>query len=77
MHPPLLFIAMVDELRRQLKESREELKKRGKIIEKLTEKITELRKIKHTYQKREKRQSLSKDKSSVRCVLIDDNPSLT
>ena len=59
---------MVDELRRQLKECREELKKRAKVIEKLTEKITELRKIKHTYQKREKRQSLSKDKSSVRCT---------
>lgn len=56
---------MVDELRRQLKECREELKKRANIIAKLTEKITELRKIKHTYQKREKRQSLSKDKISV------------
>jgi len=54
--------AIIEDLRRQLKEARAELKKSAVIMEKLQMRVMELRKTRHLNQKREKRALASKDK---------------
>ena len=57
--------ALVEELRRELKACKEELRRSGRTIERLTNKVHELRRTKHTIMKREKRLVEGKDKSLV------------
>lgn len=57
--------ALVEVLRRELKACKEELKRSSKAIERLTQKVTDLRRTKHTVMKREKRLVQGKEKSLV------------
>ena len=54
--------ATIEDLRRQLKEARAELRKSAAIMEKLQLRVVELRRARHLSQKREKRREVSKDK---------------